>query len=121
MNKEDRISLEMAVASARLMDEQKAENIRVLNVAKTCNFTDYFILATANSSLQLRALGGKLQRELRERGRRPMGVAGLEAASWLVLDYGDMVIHVFSAEARDYYRLEDLWGDAEKVDWTEAV
>ena len=120
MKEENMTSRELAVAAARLMDDQKAEDILILDMEGVCNFTSFFVIATASSSPQLRAMGGRIRRDMRDRGFRPTGIAGVDSASWLVLDYADLVIHVFSAEARDYYRLENLWRDALPVDWTES-
>ena len=82
-----------------------------------CNFADYFVIATCNSTLQLRGLGHKIERELRESGVRPFKVAGYDTTTWIVQDYGDVVVHLFSVEAREHYRLENLWRDAPRIDW----
>jgi ribosome-associated protein len=110
---------ETALAIARLADENKADNIVVLRVGGVCSFTDYFVVATCASSLQLRGLGHKIERHLREYGVRPFKVAGYETTTWIVQDFGDVVVHLFSVEARDHYRLEKLWRDAPRIDWAD--
>ncbi|MBN1866608.1 ribosome silencing factor [Candidatus Sumerlaeota bacterium] len=111
---------ERAVAIARLADENKAENVVVLQVGEACNFTDYFVIASCASTLQLRGLGHKIERHLREYGVRPFKVAGYDTATWIVQDFGDVVVHLFSIEARDHYRLEKLWRDGPRVEWAPA-
>ena len=112
---------EIAVEIAWLADEQKARDIAVLDVRNVCNFTDYFVVATCDSTPQLRALGHKVQRHLREKGVRPYAVAGYETTTWIVEDYGDVVLHLFSPAARDYYEFERLWNDAARVEWMTRV
>ncbi len=109
---------EAAAQAARFLDSMKGENILILDVARICNFTSYFLVATATSSPHLRAMAARLEREMREQGVRADNVAPGDGVSWIVLDFGDFVVHLFSAEAREYYRLEALWHDARTVPWT---
>lgn len=108
---------ELAILAARLIDDMKAENIQVLDVREICNFTNFFVLATATSSPQLRAVAQHVQRRLRERGERPISGGDIDTSTWIALDYYDVVVHIMSAEARDYYNIESLWQDAETVEW----
>lgn len=110
-------SREKGINVARLIDEHKGENINVLDVDTVCNFTSVFVVASANSSPQLRALAGRVQRKMREWGHRPIGVSGSGTTSWVVLDFADIVVHLFNVEAREYYRLEELWKDATPIIW----
>lgn len=114
-------SKEKAIQIARLADENKAGQIRILDVSRFCNFTDIFVIATCGSSLQLRSLGRRIEKELREEGERPISCAGYDTTSWVVLDYADVVVHLFSAEAREYYRIDRLWRDGVEVDWAAVV
>ncbi len=107
----------MAVTCARIADELKAENIVILDLRKLTPITDYFVLCTGASDRQLRAIGNKLLHDLKERGIRRLGAQGDAASGWLLLDYVDVVVHVFSPTARDFYELEMLWGDAPRVEW----
>lgn len=111
---------EMAILIAQQADELKAENIVVLDVQHTCTFARFFVLATANSSPHLHALGHRIVRQLRDLGPRPYNAAGFDTSTWVVLDYADVVVHIQSADARDYFRLERLWADAERVEWAAA-
>ena len=112
---------ERAITIARLADDQKASDIVILNVSEKCNFTDYFVIATCSSPPQLRSLARKVRDKLREMKLRPYRTAGYETTTWIVHDYGDVVVHLFGPETRDYYRLDQLWGDAEKVGWVAAA
>ena len=111
---------DLAILIAQQASELKAEGIVVLDVQRTCSFTRFFVLATANSTPHLHALGHRIVRLLRDLGPRPFNVAGFDTTTWVVLDYADVVAHFQSADARDYFRLERLWADAERVDWEAA-
>jgi ribosome-associated protein len=108
------------LAIAGLMDAQKATDIRILRVSKTCNFADVFVIASCGSGLQLRALANKIERQQRDQGFRLLGMAGYDTTTWILLDYGDVVVHLFNPDTRDYYRLERLWADAEAIQWSAA-
>jgi len=119
LSNEDLPSSELAITIARILDDLKIEEIVVLDVETACNFTSCFVIATCGSTPQLRAGSGKIQRDLRDQGRRPLGVAGEDTSTWIVLDYADVVVHLFSEEAREFYRLESLWSDAKPIAWAE--
>jgi len=95
----------------------KAADIQVLDVKKLCSFTDVFVFLTGTSRIHLRAVASRIRDVLRERGLRPLAIDGLEDTGWIVLDYGDVVAHLFIHEARRYYNLERLWGDGKAVEW----
>ncbi len=110
-----------AVYIARLADDQKAEDVTILDVRGRCNFTDFFIIATCTGRLQMRAVAGRIMRTLRDVGERPYADSGNTGGGWQTLDYGDSVVHLFDQETRDYYRLEQLWSDSKRVKWQEAA
>lgn len=101
-----------ALRAAALAEEKKATDIAVLHVGKLCSFTDYFVICSGQSSLQLKAIADSVEVGLKEEGSVPLAVDGRGLASWVVLDYGDVIVHIMSEEARSYYALEHLWGDA---------
>jgi len=107
---------EKALAIARIADENKASDIRILDVGRLCNFTDIFVIATCASAPQLRAVGHKIERRMREAGDRAISAVGYETTSWVVADFGDVVVHLFSPEAREYYRLDRLWRDGKGIE-----
>ena len=93
--------------------DKKAHDLRVLELGPVSDFTDYFLICSGNSERQVQAIADAIQETLRESGARPIHVEGQRAGNWVLLDYGDLVAHVFQPEPRDFYGLEKLWGDAE--------
>lgn len=115
MDKKDVISLdakELALECRKIMDAGKAENIIQLHVTEFSVLADYFVLATANSVPHLKALMERLKREIsRKYGHKPR-IDGKAESLWIVVDYGNVVIHILSPEMREEYQLEALWNDA---------
>lgn len=95
--------------------DRKAGKLVVLDLSHLSAVSDFFVLASASSARQAQALADAVERAMREEGRRPSSVEGYAAATWLLLDYGDIVFHLFHEEARRFYGLERLWGDAPDV------
>ena len=109
-------SLELAVAAARTADDNRGQDIAVLDMRGMTPEFDYFVLVTGNSRRQLHAIGDEMERILKdELGEEKLGIEGYNESRWILLDYGSVVIHLFDAETRDYYALEDLWAEAERV------
>ena len=108
---------EIALFSARTAEDKKATSIVIYDVHEMSDITDYFVIATATSKAQTRAIVESISHDLKECGVHKLGQEGHEGGQWVLLDFSDCVIHVFSPELRDYYGLESLWGDAPKVDW----
>ncbi len=96
---------------------KKAEDLCVLDLRELSSFTDFFLIMHGNSSRQNVAVAEAVEAALRPAGSRPLSVEGRESAEWVLLDYGSMVIHVFSRAAREHYGLESLWGDAPRLDF----
>jgi len=94
---------------------RKAGDIVVLDVARLTSYADFFIICTGHSSRQVNAISEFVHRDLRNRGIRPLSIEGEKEGQWAVLDYGHVVIHVFSATIRTFYNLEGLWSDAPRV------
>lgn len=93
----------------------------MLDLRGISTFTDYFVICSGASEPQLKAIASEVQDRLRtEADRRPMAVDGFPASQWIVVDYGDVLVHIFNSEKRDYYALEDLWSDAPRVAWEKA-
>ena len=108
---------DIAIFSARTAEDKKAEDIVVYDMRGLTDVTDYFVIATAFSRSQVRAIVESIKLDLKAAGVRKMGQEGNEGGSWVLIDYADCVVHVFSPELREYYSLETMWGDAPKVDW----
>jgi ribosome-associated protein len=114
-------SEDKAIFVAQLCDERKGDDIAILNVAELSGFTDYLILVTGTSSTHLRAMAETCSVELKKSRILPLGVEGERSTGWLLMDYGDVVVHLFIAETRQYYGLERLWGDAESLEWRSGL
>ena len=111
---------DVALRCAQVLDEKKASDILILDLRKRCNFTAFFVIATGRNPRHLHAMGDALRQSLRSEGLRPFGVEGVGSARWVLGDLGSVVVHVFQEEARRFYSLETLWGDAPRVEWTPA-
>jgi ribosome-associated protein len=110
-----------ALLAARAADDKKAADIVVQEVRKALLITDYFVIATGANNRQVDAITEAIEEALRtEAGIRPIGREGLDEQTWVLLDYGDIVVHIFQPELREFYRLESLWSDAPFVDLEEA-
>lgn len=114
-------NLRKAALAARAADDKKGEGIVVLDLRGVCTFTDYFVIASGTSYLQLRAMAEAIRESLRADGHGTPAVDGERQATWIALDYDDVVVHLMQPESRDYYRLEDLWGDGKVVEWVEEA
>jgi len=101
--------------AAKAGESKKAEGLCVLDLRSLSSFTDFFVIMNGNSSRQNAALMEGVEEELRKSGLRPLSVEGRETAEWILMDYGSFLVHVFSPNAREYYSLEKLWGDAPRV------
>ena len=93
--------------------DRQAENVRLYNVAKTSLLADCTLICTGKSEPHIRAIRERLERELRDLGVRPIHVEGAPASRWTILDFGSVLVHIFSPEMRAYYLLEELWADAD--------
>ncbi len=95
-----------------LAQERKAIDAVVLDLRGISSATDFFVLASGRSDVQVKAIADHVVDELKKEGQRPSHVEGLQGGRWVLLDYIDIVVHVFHPQARDFYQLENLWGDA---------
>lgn len=114
----DREELEIAV---RALDSKKAEKITALKVDDLTILANYFVIASATSTTQVKALADAVEYHLEQAGVTPKSVEGIQSRNWIVLDYVDVIVHVFTEEARDFYQLEHLWADGEAVDLSEFI
>ena len=112
---------ELAHAIAQVALSKKAHDVTILDVRKQTSITDFFIICSGNSDVHVKALCDSIQTELKPTSK-PWHTEGLENRRWILLDYVDVVVHIFLQEARDYYQLERLWADAitETIDETAA-
>lgn len=106
----------MALAAARIAAENRGRNILVLDLRAITQIFDYFVVVTGTSRRQLHAMSEEIDHLLEvDMHDKRMGIEGYRESRWIVLDYGNIVVHLFDEETRDYYALEELWGDAPKV------
>jgi ribosome-associated protein len=108
---------DFAIAAARTADELHCTDVVVLSLAGKSPATDYFVIATGTSDRQMRTVADDVSAAGQKMGFSRFGRAGYESGRWILLDYVDVVVHVFDKEYRDFYDLELLWGDAERIKW----
>lgn len=111
-------SLMLAKAAAEILDAKKAENINVIRITNISSLGDYFVLASGTSNTHVHALADELEEKLKAQGVAPARVEGYRSNSWIILDYEAVVVHLFTADAREFYDLDRLWADGEKLDMT---
>ena len=109
-------SVDLACAAARAASEKQGEDVLVLDVRDLITITDYFVIASGSSDRQVRTIAEEVEKALKERGVKPVRVEGA-TSRWVLLDFVDLVVHVFHEEERDFYRLERLWIDAPRIGW----
>ena len=102
---------EVAEAIALVLDSKKGIDIKVLKVDDKTVIAEYFVLCTGNSSTQIKGLAGEVEFRIGERGLAPYGVEGRDNNSWLILDYSNVIVHIFSRESREFYNLDKLYAD----------
>lgn len=107
---------ELAEYIVKTVDAKKAKNIKLLRIDDKTVLADYFVICGGNSNTQIKAIAGEVEEKLNELGISPHHIEGYNEGIWTVLDYSSVIVHIFSREARDFYKLEKLWSDAEDVD-----
>ncbi|MCA9023618.1 MAG: ribosome silencing factor [Planctomycetaceae bacterium] len=114
-------SLENAVEVARICDAYRGRDTLVLDLTGITPICDYFVITTGTNRRQIHAIADEVNRVLKQSGTRRRGREGYDESSWVVQDYGDVVLHVFTPETRTLYDLENLWGDAPHVAWDDSA
>lgn len=111
-------SLELAKLCAHAADQTRATDVRILNLTGVTPIVDYFVICTGSSRRQMHAIAEEVDRAMKGRGNRRLGIEGYDTSTWILQDYGDIVLHVFTEETRELYDLERLWADAKPVPWS---
>jgi ribosome-associated protein len=101
--------------AVQIASDKKAEDLLMLDIRGLSVIADYFVICTGTSDRQVRAISKEVQEQLKAQGARPLHIEGMDAANWVLLDYGSVIIHIFDPATRDYYRLERLWAEAPRV------
>jgi ribosome-associated protein len=114
-------ALELARIAARIADDNRAKDILLLDLRSATPLIDFFVIASANSRRQANAIASEIDQEMKKLGEAKLGMEGSEEGRWILVDYGDFVIHIFSEDARGYYSLEEIWGDALRVEWRDPA
>jgi ribosome-associated protein len=114
-------ALQRACLAAKTARDNKGQDIVVLDMRAVTPLYDYFVIATGASRRQVHTIVEDVDAAMRSVGDTRLGVEGYQASKWVVQDYGDVIVHVFDPDTRAYYTLEELWADAEKVDWQEEL
>lgn len=112
---------EKALLCARLGAEYKALDLVVLEVSPLTSFADYFIIAGGKSSRQVQGIADNLEKNLRDYGIKPLGVEGRGEGQWVLMDYGDVILHIFYEPIRHFYDLESLWSEATRIPWEQDL
>lgn len=107
---------EVLSAAVKTLDTKKAEDIKVIGIKDLTIIADYFIIANGTSSTHARSLADEVEFRLKEQGLEPRQIQGNNGSNWIILDYSDIVIHIFNKEMREFYNLERLWQDGSEVD-----
>lgn len=114
-------SYESAMLLANTLDGKKGEEIKVLKTEGLTTLADYFVICTATSTTQIKALADVCEKMLKDAGEPPHHVEGHRGGTWILLDFSSVVVHIFNEEAREFYDLERLWSDATPVDLTDVL
>lgn len=108
-------TLQLAKLCREYALDKKAEDVLLLDMRKVSTVTDFLLIASGNSEPHLKAIADTIARRLRDEGIRPHGLDGFPRSRWVVMDYNDVIVHIFHPEVRQRYALEQLWGDAKRV------
>ena len=108
-------SIEVARWAVEVASDKQADNIILLDTRQVCSFADYFVICSGQSTRQIEAIWQEIRERLKREGVVPSHIEGTADSGWILLDLGEVIVHIFSPEQRDYYRLDDLWHKATPV------
>jgi ribosome-associated protein len=114
-------SLELAKEAVKILDNKKALDLKIIGIKDISVIADYFVLATGTSSTHVKALADEVEFQIKQIGTTPEHIDGYRSNSWIILDYSDVIVHVFTPEAREFYNLDRLWQDGEILDLSAIV
>ena len=113
--------LETAKQAVKILDSKKAKELKIIGIKDLSVLADYFVLATGTSSTHVKALADEVEFQLREQGVEPRHTEGYRSNSWILVDYGSVLVHVFTEESRRFYDLDRLWQDGEILDISQII
>ncbi|MFA5015609.1 MAG: ribosome silencing factor [Actinomycetota bacterium] len=111
-------TIEAVKTAARIADEKKADYIKILDMRSRLAITDYFLIISAKNTRLTRRIEEEIHLNLKKNNRYPINVSGFSEGNWILIDYDDFVIHIFTEQLREYYQLEKLWRDSKEIKWT---
>lgn len=114
-------SLDLTKKIVKILDEKKADKTEVIKVRDLTIICDYFVIASANNSTHVKSLVDEVEHQLKGLGKYPERIDGYQGANWVVIDYNDVIVHIFYEETRNIYNLEKLWADGEKLEIAELL
>ncbi|MDI6786148.1 MAG: ribosome silencing factor [bacterium] len=107
--------INIAKLAAKKAENKKAENLLILEMTRLTYFTDYFVIVSGNSNVHVQSIADFIIKELKKKKIVLNHIEGYREANWILLDYNEIIIHVFHRDTREYYQIEELWGDAKKI------
>ncbi len=107
---------DFAKTAIEVMKDKKAEDIKVLDIHEISTMADYFVIASASNSNQIKAIADEIEQKLYEQGCKLIHSEGYQSARWILLNFGDLIIHIFHKEDREFYQLERVWADAKQIE-----
>ena len=113
-------SKDLAYEIARIIDDKKGHDIVILDLKGVCDIAEFFVIATGDNNRMVDAIVDEVENRLREKDIRPFAIEGREDNTWDLMDFGNIIVHVFQPEARDFYRLDRLWGDAPRLSYVDG-
>ena len=114
-------SLELAKEAVQILDKKKGMDLKLIGIRDICVLADYFVIATGTSSTHVKARADEVEFQLKEEGTAAGHIEGYRSNSWILLDYGNVIIHIFTEESRQFYDLERLWSDGEVIPLSEVL
>ena len=114
-------SEELVRSIVKTLDSKKGQDIVAINIRDLTTLGDYFVVASGNSNTQVKALAEEVEDALSKQGVEPKRVEGSETALWILMDYGDVIVHIFYKDTREFYGIERLWSDAPRMDLTQIL
>jgi ribosome-associated protein len=113
-------TLEKAKNAVKILDAKKGSDIKLLEITDCTSIADYYVLCNATSTTHIKSLADELEFRLEQLGVKPLHIEG-RTTKWLVLDYGDVIVHIFTTDSRTFYDIDDLWEQAENIDISELI
>lgn len=112
--------LERAKVMARICYEKRAEEVRILDLRGLCGYADFLVIGSGKSAPQMKGILKEVEKEMKENRYKLINEAGRDTDDWVLIDFGDVIVHLFSAQAREFYQLEELWADAPEIEFAKG-